>query len=1240
MEEYFELVGQYVETAESKVRKIMQEFAKIGINRETARKLFKNFFESLKQPPKATGPPLDEYFDLVNYYVATAVKVIDFLKQKLESVTTHLVEEKRTLVPILNQISEIEILRTSAEPDVDTPELINTLIKIGCTNSGYSFVHTLDDFKKYLNGSTVDYYLNVTISSFWKYSYERVKIYVENKRIMHLYGLMRPKFDDLRKVTVVDKLPEGKIDEFKLAERLFNEYDEKKQIVDQITITSKFNDLYQTTGADYRNALKTVTRIIKFMQGGVSQAFLILRNTNDVKPRPLPGSKDANRNKLLIREKNDKEKTDKLMFVDNDGKLITDKNNNFEDVFDHNTPREIINTAILSRKNYFVLEAGGTVIIIAYGQSGSGKTYTLTGLIEYFSSNPDKFELMGISSVQFYNDVKLDNSGKYRFTATPKSSWPADAAKRATYRMNELTQADLIQDPRYEMTKMYDVCKLLDPPLILKIKPVVTPMPPLTNPTAYMKEIELYSNEAFRALTEMNDLATSEPKLNRLFETYKQMVLEFREKAVQEVLNKAYRLFCDNEFYLPLYTFQHRKLSVRTMQEAVKQKVKELICSQYAIMTDKFEFRMTQTDLETLLDQSFIETDLFLRKEAEAIKICLDGENSLLQNAKSLVSYFKSFLKLRRCVHVLCDARQIRNLEDAVYEVGNMFFNHGKLCTKHVESAKYQLKLSLNELFQSYYLADLFASKENDKYDLRTVPNESPFMINFQREIIMESHTMMEYVILTCDSQTDLFVIRAGDRMAQHVAPYTRLSYINLVEAEKREREHAETESAKKYMIQKLVEKLTKKESSTRIWALTPFFNEVPNPNKHGSMMRQIMLMNKHGKTNLNEEFIREYTNDQGRMIEKIKFQGTDFLSKIGPYVAKVAFLNLVNTYPIATFEIIETQGKGEATWKVVTPTHTYNAYSIKTWQDRNGDEMYASYAKQVQETWDNPRTFQSKFEHCIDISKTGPDNASNYALFDHEELRYKNYFPKEQERIQAAFTRTFNIPPMPFKPPLNPKTQQPKTLKDVYDDINAARFTRAMPQNPESSRSQLVTTLHLRHATSKNESKLIFIDLAGNEKVDTSKRHIVTCESVYINSTLQFVTEMFLSLKETRQQQPPHDDADPFQRFLFEISTTPASGLKPAIVMVVCAYEYYSSWIPPNPLYEVSKESLKKTFQFIEALFSFGAQVATREDGIEDTHTKQEKLLIKGGRTRRFRNTRRKRKRGRASRRGKRSRK
>jgi hypothetical protein len=1187
MDGYFKLVDDYVELVESKVGELLAAFKKIGVDRALLLRQKDAFFKSLKQNyPKESGDAFQNYFDLVDYYVATSNKVIKMLKEHLKTQRDALTAQKEQLKGVLLNLTEIEQMRDNGLPVIETTKHTDTIIQM--THS-----YSVATIRSYLDGKGIHFGMNLFLRNIWPEVFDQIQKIVEGQRLMHTYGQMKAKFVKLNSITDLSLLPADKADQFRTAAELFKSYDDNHAIITSHRIGYPIDHDYISVLKDYNEGLKEVKEILLYLQGGVSQAFLILRNTNDIEPRENP-----EKFKLLKNVKDERSKKDDLVYVDQHDRPIKTQTNNFQKIFNGQTLPETKNNAILSDKNYNVLEAGGTVVIIAYGQSGSGKTYTLTRLIEHFSNHlKEGFSLVNISSIQFYNDVVLENG--QRTTATKYKEPPQDPAKRAVFELGqELTESEAI----YRKTKIYDIGQLLihkpkEQYLRLKIEPVVTSVPDLSNPTGPMKLIEMHSKKCFAAAVEVNKLATSHPDLNRVFETYKQLVKRHEHKERLGIINAAYKLFCENRFYLPVYSIQDEELVVHSTYNRFQADLDEFFCSHLSSSSYK-KFTLSEADIQIFMKG--IDRDI----QRDVVATCIGKNVALKEKGDKLVEQYDLFLKWRRHVHILCDARTISKEEPGLFKLDDMYFKDGEIHNKEVRRGEQPvLKLEISSMNRGMF-------GNEDDYT-RYIGNGTHDLLKKNDFDQLDKYPIVLYfyppkptgstLVLTCDKEDEPFYFRTA--FQGRIKSYNIDSHLR----DGKIKNHSDT--------------------------LDIFYPLLLESNENGNYREGIIseiLKKLAKKEHILSEEIKGDKDSILFELYKLGFQKTIASYLFIPLVPARAVLNsgqrLANWWnpeksreiePDANhirvyFDIIKTGGTpNKITWTKVKP---YLFQELAQYPIQNTFKSFADHSQTYWET--NPEAFRAKFEYCIKISATGSDNASNYKLFDHEELRYGNYFTELEAQMRAAhitdekMASTFKVAKI---------TQ----LKPVYDLINNARFTRAMPQNPESSRSQLVTTLHLLNKG--KQSKLVFIDLAGNEKVDTTKKHIVTSESVYINSTLKFVTEMFLRMKEeypgwkleTRHGKPtytsllknpevsqftpptldqldysrPSDDADPFQRFLYDLSTPTTVGLKPAIVMIVCAYEYYSFWDPPIPSPDVSKESLSKTFQFISDLFDFDAQ-------------------------------------------------
>jgi hypothetical protein len=1185
MDTYFRAVDQYVDLVEDKLGQLLEPLKQIGYS--SAELLEAPFFQQLAKRPTAKGNVIDDYFRLVDYYVSTAEQVLPFLLKLIteKSEEFQATKEKANEEGVLN---EMDLLAALGTADLDTVKLTDDYIlkKLGIKTV------SLGSLKEYLERDELNFFANKVLQQ-WPVINEDVKYFVAARKIIDEYGQMINKFNDL-KDSDESTMPSTKVTQFQLAKRLFRKFDQSKAIVYGQSITNDFSADYKAVYVEYRDARKDITEILLYLKGGVSQAFLILRNTNDIDRTGV-----EERGKLL------KKVDENLVYLDQDGRILGTALDKFQGIFNQHVEsaeskaylQEItdierqlsplrgkklgfeesarfkeqdsrrnklisgkneeikahnkatttaINAAILSQNNYNLLEEGGTVVIIAYGQSGSGKTYTLTRLIEHFSSHMNGFNLDGISSVQFYNDVKLqvaeepkDDIRRLTFPIDKDVPIPEDPAVRADIGYNSKQLATVGRlDPKYNSTKLYDVFKLSQSALTLKIKPAVTSIKSIASKQSpELIRIELFAKKCFQHAKRVNEIVNTDldpPRsYNRLFEMYRHKIYELRQKRAASVLSQCYGYVqTDGINHLPIYKFVGETYEVVTIDKLKMDKDDYVVCSKYGMQTfGSHKIHVSQADLEGLIDKT-IQTTLNESKR-DILRECefsLDNKPAI-----ELMDKYDEFIKMHRAVHVLCDATRVVKKEDEitkggaqhVYEINNHFFINGRWNESTSGENIFQAHRKNMHRFQS--IVTLTDPISNNKYEHRVTPLHKQ-NASLKQEDGLEFYSVPGY---------------------EHHYSLTKEDYGYA------------------------------------------FRNGLHRTDK---IILTLLKRTDHVDSLYDGAHYYELWKDQD-FEEDIQIEAPDKPDKLYCHVKYF-------------FPVIEKKSTYAEPRKQTYP-------QILDWRGENEHATFEYIASQRQAKWDfSPETYRSEFQHCIQISETGPDNASNYALFDHEELRYPCYFePKIQPTMDAAFTKDFNISAVGLN-----KTP----LKRAYDLINDARFTRSMPQNPDSSRSQLVTTLHL--SKSGKQSKLLFIDLAGNERVNITKRHIVTPESVYINSTLKFVTEMFLRMKEkypgwieetsadgskhytllkdsTRKQTTvpspeqfdynvPKDTDDPFRRFLYQISTPP-QGLKPAIVMVVCAYEYYSSWVPPRPIPEVSRESLQKTFEFISALFHFGADKA-----------------------------------------------
>ncbi len=199
------------------------------------------------------------------------------------------------------------------------------------------------------------------------------------------------------------------------------------------------------------------------------------------------------------------------------------------------------------------------------------------------------------------------------------------------------------------------------------------------------------------------------------------------------------------------------------------------------------------------------------------------------------------------------------------------------------------------------------------------------------------------------------------------------------------------------------------------------------------------------------------------------------------------------------------------------------------------------------------------QFSHFEQGSLKGRMNGSNYATFDHSELMYPMFFEYEEKNIDQAYIDEIDKATM--------HELNGEKLDDLIKRISKARFTRTMLANDDSSRSQLVVELHF-----ENGSKMVMMDLAGNENVMLSSREnqISFYEGVYINETLDYVRQLTYSIM-SKTKIAPNNDA--FAKYL---STLTAATL----TLLVCAFE--SS--PPN--ISGIEAATRDAFDFVHKLY------------------------------------------------------
>ena len=216
----------------------------------------------------------------------------------------------------------------------------------------------------------------------------------------------------------------------------------------------------------------------------------------------------------------------------------------------------------------------------------------------------------------------------------------------------------------------------------------------------------------------------------------------------------------------------------------------------------------------------------------------------------------------------------------------------------------------------------------------------------------------------------------------------------------------------------------------------------------------------------------------------------------------------------------------------------------------------------------------ESEMEHLIPYqqfkrqdqqSAVGLDNGSNFATFDHSELMYPMFKPKTEEAISNAYKLQEDQVEINPVPELN-AGETVGYLKQLIDKFGKHRFTRSMKSNNDSSRSQLVVELHFM-----NGSKLVIMDLAGNESVLTSSKpsQISFYEGMYINQTLDFVRDLAVAIM---SQTPIKANPDAFARYLSTL-------VKATLTILVCAFESSPKGI------EGVVDASDKAFEFIELL-------------------------------------------------------
>jgi hypothetical protein len=193
--------------------------------------------------------------------------------------------------------------------------------------------------------------------------------------------------------------------------------------------------------------------------------------------------------------------------------------------------------------------------------------------------------------------------------------------------------------------------------------------------------------------------------------------------------------------------------------------------------------------------------------------------------------------------------------------------------------------------------------------------------------------------------------------------------------------------------------------------------------------------------------------------------------------------------------------------------------------------------------------------------------NLCNYALFDHSEFKFPNFFPEFENIISKSYVSSFeSVQWHDYK----------ESLVSLMQGINRARFSRKMAANPESSRSQLVVEIKF-----VNDSKLIMMDLAGNEtsKGASTSEQVAFFEATYINQTLQKVKENTLAIIESKGvvEEPPQN-ADPFTKYLNEVRRA-----KPTMTFLVCAYGYYKK---DKTMNNAITTAIRSTMDFVQDIF------------------------------------------------------
>ncbi len=201
--------------------------------------------------------------------------------------------------------------------------------------------------------------------------------------------------------------------------------------------------------------------------------------------------------------------------------------------------------------------------------------------------------------------------------------------------------------------------------------------------------------------------------------------------------------------------------------------------------------------------------------------------------------------------------------------------------------------------------------------------------------------------------------------------------------------------------------------------------------------------------------------------------------------------------------------------------------------------------------------------------------NLSNYALFDHSEFKFPNFFPEFENIISKSFVHSVDeVKWYPYH----------GGLAQVIQNINRARFTRKMAANPESSRSQLVVEIMFA-----NNSKLIMMDLAGNESVKGSsiESQVAYFEASYINKTLDAVKENTLEMiKSLGEVKEPEPNEDPFMKYLSSVRKT-----KPVMTFLVCAYGYYKTDDKDHTVSASIQNAIVGTMDFVQDIFPKSAR-------------------------------------------------